>query len=147
MITRQTTLVQGLFCILAVVQICLVVWLAIIAGTGGYTGHLRSVLIIQVIHSAMLSLLTIWLVIISTRQHRELRKVAFRAAASASHRKSDQINIQIKKAAESLSEGAHELAALLQTERNASPSAILLAIAAKLNIDVVAPVPPPGASQ
>lgn len=129
-------------CALATALCAAVLWLAFSVGPGGYTDHLRVVLAAQSLIAVMLWGLIAWVAIISTAQHREIRRIAIRAANRASQRASDALQGQIVAAATGIGGAAHELSGMLARQREILT--LLTEIAAVLNVDVVEPVVPPG---
>lgn len=119
-----------------------VAWIAYSTGPGGYTDHLRAVLLAVAAGAILETITLVWTVLATSRQHRELRRVAIQSATRASRRMSEIVQAQITVAAASLAAGAADLRQI--GEQQTRTADIMGAIAEQFGVDVVAPVPPPG---
>lgn len=133
---------QILVCAAALGVCVAIAWAAYAAGPGGYTGHMRAVLFALLALAVLQTAALWWLVLVSTSQHRELRRVALHAATRASRRMSDIVQGQVTAAAASLGAAAADLHQVMcQQTRTA---ALMESIAAQSGIEIIHPVPPPG---
>lgn len=112
---------------------------------GGYTGAVQGFLRLQLLVVALQVVSLFGLVGIMSTQHRTLRRAARSAALLAARRHSDQAQSQVLTAAANLAAAAGAVNELIVHQREMSMA--LSALADRVGVEVVLPVPPPGVSR
>lgn len=127
--------------LVALVLAVLALTLAMGGASGGYTGAVQGFIRLMLVGIA-LNLLTLFgLLAVISSQHRTLRRAARSAAIVASRRASDIVQGQVLTAAANLSAAAGAVNDLVLHQREMASA--LTALADRVGIEVVLPVPAP----